>query len=970
MDELELINPDSLQFVEALYESYLNNDEALPSHWREYFTRTADGNGAGLPEEFRSMPRFQPSSIFNPRPLNGAHGNGAGYAAPMTNGAAATAVAPSPDLAIRQHLVGAMARAYRDWGHRAATLDPLGREREAVPELDPAHYGFTAGDMETDYVVARGHGQVRMKLGRIIQMLRNTYCRSIGVQFTHIEDNAMKLWLEERMESTENRLDLSPDDQFRILTLLTDAAVLEDFIDKKYKNSKRFSLEGAESMIPLLQLALNKAAQQRQKGIVIGMAHRGRLNVLAHIIGLSPREIFREFEGTNPDYAHRSGDVKYHLGHSSIWTGPNGWNVHLSLCFNPSHLEYVNPIVMGRVRSIQDRHGDFARAERFGIQIHGDAAFAGEGIVQECLNMSRLRGYDCGGTLHLIVNNQLGFTTNPEDGRSTPYASDVALMLQVPIFHVNGEDPEAVAQVVELAMEFRQNFHRDVVIDMYCYRKYGHNEADEPSFTQPLMYREIRQRPSVRDKYLEQLTQLGSFTREQAEAIANEARAKLDSDLATVRSDKIEEGAYCNIARPLGGIWDLYRGGPEAMAPEVPTAVERDTLDRLFQRLNHVPEGFELHPRLAHDPKFGRGLMDTRAKMAGGELPLDWGAAENLAYATLLTSGHRLRMSGQDCERGTFSHRMAVLHDYNTDRTFMPLANLDSGQAQVEIYNSPLSEEGVMGFEFGYSLDCPEGLIVWEAQFGDFANAGQVIIDQFLAASEAKWAYLSGLTLLLPHGQQGIGPEHASARLERFLTLAAEDNMQIAQPTTPAQMFHLLRRQVLRPWRKPLVIMTPKQHLRYAQNEPFHLQATSTLGELASGSFQRILPDFCPQRDRAVEMVVLCSGKVYFDLAKLREDLERWDVAILRVEQLYPLGDETLASALSLYPDGMKLRWVQEEPENMGALRYMLRRLAVPKFSRFEIQSVSRPGAASPATGSEKVHKASQAELLTRAFVI
>jgi 2-oxoglutarate dehydrogenase E1 component len=965
-DAEQLPNPGNLQFVEDLYESYLADSQSVSPEWQSYFARLRNGDGPD--QSFRTQPSFRPASIFNPPSHNGERPVAAHGSLP-TNSPSTQEVATLE----RQHRVTQMARAYREWGHRNADLDPLDRPRPAVPELDPAYYGLTAADMDIEFVVGRGRSQVRMPLRRIVEMLQNTYCRSIGVQYTHIDDNEVKLWLEERMESTENRLDLSRDDQLRILTLLTDAAMLEDFLHKRYQGKKRFSLEGAESMIPLLQITLNKAAQQQHKGIVLGMAHRGRLNVLAHIIGMSPKEIFREFEGNNPEYSHRSGDVKYHLGHSAMWTGPNGWNIHLSLCFNPSHLEYVNPIVMGRVRAWQDRHGDTERNHRFGIQIHGDAAFAGEGIVQECLNMSKLRGYDQGGSLHLVVNNQVGFTTDPRDDRSTEYCTDIALMLQIPIFHVNGEDPEAVAQVVELAMDFRQRFRRDVVIDMYCYRKHGHNEQDEPRFTQPMMYKIIDKKVltdkrSVREEYVERLLKLGNITREEADQLAEQAWARFDADFNEVRKQETAPGDFCSISRPLGGLWDMYRGGLESLTPDVPTAIDRATLDHLFARLNEIPQGFTLHPTLANK------WLVNRQKIAGGELPVDWGAAESLALASLAAAGHRIRLSGQDSERGTFGHRMAVLHDNETNATYMPLANVDPNQATVEVYNSPLSEEGVMGFEFGYSLDMPDGLILWEAQFGDFANSAQVIIDQFVAGSEAKWNYLSGLVLLLPTGFEGMGPEHSSARLERFLQLAGEDNMQVVMPTTPAQIFHLLRRQVLRPWRKPLIVMTPKKGLRLTSTNfsewPIHLQPASTLDELANGSFQRILPDYCPEQDCSISLVVICSGKIYWELAKMRADLGRADVAILRIEQLYPLSDDAIAQALEPYADGLPLRWVQEEPENMGAWHYIQRRLQTPRFSRFNLQCVSRPQSASVSTGSEKVHLATQRELVERAFII
>jgi 2-oxoglutarate dehydrogenase E1 component len=960
-DSDQLPNSESLHFVEELYSEFLQNPDSVSQEWQSYFTGIRNGDQGST--AFRIGPSFQVGSIFNPATSGGK----------LSTELRAMVTAESPTSPVRgmevatlerQHRVTQMVRAFREWGHRAAQLDPLERARPVVEELDPAFYGLGSEDMDTEFVISRGKRQIRLPLKSILELLQETYCRSIGVQFMHIDDNDIKLWLEERMESTSNHLDLSAADQTRILTLLTDAVVLEDFIHKRYQGKKRFSLEGAESMIPLLQVALNKAAQQGHKGIVLGMAHRGRLNVLAHIIGMSPRELFREFEGTNPEYSHRSGDVKYHLGHSSLWTGPNGWNIHLSLCFNPSHLEYVNPVVMGRVRAIQDRYNDTERSQRFGIQIHGDAAFAGEGIVQECLNMSKLRGYDHGGTLHLIVNNQVGFTTDPHDDRSTEYASDVALMLQVPIFHVNGEDPEAVAQVVELAMDFRQQFRRDVVIDMYCYRRYGHNETDEPRFTQPMMYKLIDAERSVRDSYVERLLRMGSITREQADAMATQSREHFDREYQAARREGVEDGEYCSISRPLGGVWDMYHGGPEALVPEEPTGLDRAVLNRIFAQLNRIPAGFTLHPTLA------KYWLPKRVEMAAGDAPLDWGAAEALAMASLAVAGHRVRLSGQDAERGTFAHRHAVLHDSENGQRYMPLANIDPNQAPVEIYNSPLSEEGVMGFEFGYSLDMPEGLVVWEAQFGDFANAAQVIIDQFLAGCEAKWNYLSGLVLLLPTGFEGMGPEHSSARLERFLQLCGEDNMQVVMPTTPAQIFHLLRRQVLRSWRKPLIVMTPKAHLRYAANLPYHLQATSTLEDLTHGSFQRIIPDQITNREQPVSMVLLCSGKIYFELARLREELGREDVAILRIEQFYPLESETIETALSGYADGLPLRWVQEEPENMGALYYIQRRLSSPRFKRFDVQAVSRPRSASVSTGSEKVHIATQRELLERAFIV
>ena len=603
------------------------------------------------------------------------------------------------------------------------------------------------------------------------------------------------------MESSQNRLQVSRDEQLRILTRLTDAVVFEEFLRTKFLGAKTFSLEGCETLLPLLDLAIEKSGHQGVKNIVIGMGHRGRLNVLAHIVGKESCEIFREFADTDPKLWPERGDVKYHLGHSGDWTMSDGRKIHLSLCFNPSHLEFVNPVVLGRVRAHQDRLGDRDCRQVLGILIHGDAAFAGEGVVQETLNMSKLSGYSVGGTLHVIVNNQIGFTTPPSEGRSTTYATDVARMLQVPIFHVNGEDPEAVAQVVQLAMDFRAEFQSDVFIDMYGYRRLGHNETDEPTFTQPVLYRKIAERPNVREGYLEHLLGLENVSREEADKILAERHAKLEQQLEAARAGQ------CEAIPERHNVWRDYIGGREP-AGEPDTGVETKQLSALLQKLTELPAGFQLHPKLER-------MLAARREMADGKIPLDWSAAEALALATLTTADVRIRLTGQDTGRGTFSHRHAILHDQTDGHTFMPLQHLAPEQAPVEIFNSPLCETGALGFEYGYSLDCPKSLVLWEAQFGDFVNAAQVIIDQFITSAETKWHRLSGLVLLLPHGFEGMGPEHSSARLERFLTLAAEDNIQIVQPTTPAQFFHVLRRQAIRNWRKPLIVFTPKSLLRH-----------------------------------------------------------------------------------------------------------------------------------------------------------
>ncbi|MGE4057111.1 MAG: 2-oxoglutarate dehydrogenase E1 component, partial [Vicinamibacterales bacterium] len=661
----------------------------------------------------------------------------------------------------------------------------------------------------------------------------------------------------------------------------------------------------------------------------------------------SPRQIFREFEDVDSDTAQEPGDVKYHLGYSSDWQTTDGHNIHLSLCFNPSHLEFVNPVAEGRMRAKQDRAHDTGRSRGVVFLIHGDAAFAGQGVVQETLNLSELVGYRTGGTIHIVVNNQIGFTTSPDDARSALYATGLAKMLNIPIFHVNGEDPEAVAQVTRLALDFRREFQRDVVIDMYGYRRHGHNEGDEPSFTQPVMYRAISQRKSVQEGYLDHLLALGGMTRDEADQIVADRRRHLEEELSVARSDD-----YVSRADRSTGIWAGYLGGYDADVPDVDTGIKRKRLTALLERLSQHPGDFHPHPRVQR-------LLQQRHDMAEGKRDLDWASAEALAFATLATEGVRIRLSGQDSGRGTFSQRHAILTDNQDGHRYIPLQHLTPGQGPVGIYDSPLSEIGVLGFEYGYSLDCPDGLIMWEAQFGDFWNAAQVIVDQFIASAEDKWRRLSGLTLLLPHGFEGQGPEHSSARLERFLLLAADDNLQITYPTTPAQYFHLLRRQVVRPIRKPLIVMTPKSLLR----DP---KVVSPLADFSTGRFRRVIPD--DQTDYAgVSRVILTTGKVYYDLVETREATGRKDVAIIRLEQLYPLADELVEAVMAPFADSVPVVWVQEEPENMGAWRYLRARFGESIVGR-PLTCVSRPASASPATGSASRHKQEQRDLVARAL--
>ncbi len=855
-----------------------------------------------------------------------------------------------------QHRVDQFVRNYRVRGHMVATLDPLGRERPRPPELDPAFWGIGADDFERPVSRETIAGDGPFTVRGVVERLADTYCRSIGAQFMHIDDLAVRRWLQDRMEASRNRIVLGKNEQLRILTRLTDAAIFEEFVQKKFVGAKSFSLEGAESLIPLLDLALEKAGQQGVDEVVIGMAHRGRLNVLANILGKSPRQIFREFADVDAELNLGGGDVKYHLGHGSTWTTAAGRKVHLSLCFNPSHLELVNPVALGRMRAKMERVGDERREKGLVLLIHGDAAFAGEGIVQETLNLSELPAYTTGGTLHVIVNNQIGFTTPPEESRSSTYATDVAKLLQVPIFHVNGEDPEAVAQVVKLALDFRAQFRRDVVIDMWCYRLRGHNEGDEPTFTQPLLYQAIQRRQSVRAGYVDHLLQRGGIAREEADAIAAERKALLERELTVAKSRE-----YVQKLDLPGGLWDGYLGGLDERAPEVETGVARARLVELLEALTRVPEGFRPHAKIER-------LLEQRRAMARGELPLDWAAAEALAFATLAAQGVAIRLTGQDSERGTFSHRHAVLHDVHDGKRFMPLAAATPGQAKVAIVNSALSETGVLGFEYGYSLDAPDALVLWEAQFGDFVNVAQPILDQFLASAETKWRRLSGLVLLLPHGYEGAGPEHSSARPERFLELAATDNLQLVQPTTPAQYFHLLRRQALRKWRKPLIVLTPKSLLRSAAS-------TSSLEELAGGRFARLLPEARAAASSPVRRVLLVSGKLCYDLEQERVKRGAHDIAIVRLEQPYPLADSALCAALAASSGpvvaGASLApvlFVQDEPENMGAWPYLRRRFGERLPDGRVLRCVSRPASASPATGSHASHKIELQRLLDGAF--
>jgi 2-oxoglutarate dehydrogenase E1 component len=905
----------NLAFVEKLYYEYLRDPSAVDDGWRRYFD--------GLP----AAPGAEPGpEAFPPRRVDGA-------------GAAAQAGA---DAAF-QARVDRLVQAYREYGHLRARLDPLGLVRPAAPfRLED----FGLSDRELARPCADADGGGTRALGELVALLEETYCRTLGVELAHMHDAELRRWLEQRMERTRNRVTLAPEVKRLLHEKILQAEMFEQFVGTKFLGAKRFSVEGAEGLLPLLELLVDRSVGHGVRNVVLGMAHRGRLNVLANLVGKPLQEIFAEFRD-QAIIAGTGGDVKYHLGYSSDRATPDGVLVHLSLAFNPSHLEWIDPVVQGRVRAKQDRYADPDRIRAVPVLVHGDAAFAAQGIVAEILQMSQLEGYAVGGTIHVIVNNQLGFTTSPRDARSTTYPTGPARMLQIPILHVNGEDVEAIAQAVLLAVDFRQRFHRDVVIDLWAYRRHGHNEGDEPAFTQPVMYRAITAKPTLRQVHGDQLVAEGVLAREDLDAAARAYRARLDEAYQASSKVAISPGPQAT-----SGFWKGYRGGPITGEPEPPTAAPAEELREVAAALVHVPQGFEVHPKLAK-------VLEGRAQMGRGERPLDWGMAEALALGTLAWEGTRVRMAGQDSRRGTFSHRHAVLHDQRSGIPYTPLAHLRDGQGPVEIRDSLLSEAGALGFEHGYALEMPDALVVWEAQFGDFVNAAQVIVDQFLAAGEAKWNRLSGLVLLLPHGMEGQGPEHSSARLERFLELSVDDNWRVVNLTTPAQIFHALRRQAISPWRKPLVVMSPKSLLR-------HPAATSPLSELEGGGFHAVLPDPLDPDPKEISRVVLCSGKLYYDLAAGREARGLRHAAIVRIEQLYPLGPDEVAREVRRYGPDAEIVWAQEEPSNMGAWTYVALHLA-PHLPG-PLVRVARPASASPAVGSATRHRLEQEQIVREAL--
>ena len=840
----------------------------------------------------------------------------------------------------KQMQVNRVINMHRVRGHLIADLDPLAvKEPHMHPELDPATYGLTIWDLDREFLTGGLGGADRLPFGEILHVLRDAYCRTVGVEYMHIQEPDQKRWIQEHVEGVEVGLDIA--EQRHILGRLNAAEAFERFLATKYVGAKRFGLEGAESTIPLLDAVLGAATEAGLARVVMGMAHRGRLNVLANIVGKPLDRIFSEFEGiVDPSMVQGSGDVKYHLGAKGRFAGRGGLQIEVELAANPSHLEAVDPVVEGMTRAHQDLVDQPTSYSVLPLLVHGDAAFAGQGVVAETLNLSDLRGYRTGGTVHLVIDNQLGFTTAPESGRSSVYATDVAKMVQAPIFHVNGDDPEACVRVARLAFDYRQTFHRDVVIDMWCYRRFGHNEGDDPSYTQPLLYRRIEQRRSVRKLYVELLVKRGDLTLEEAEGALDDFSERLQQAFDQTRALRPpEQVAVARQPSPPG-------------CREVATGVHRSVLDKVFDSLDRSPDGFVVHPKLARQFEARRQLWETGK--------VDWATAEALALGTLLSEGTDIRLTGQDTRRGTFSHRHSVLFDHQTGTEYAPLAHVGPGQGKFWVYDSSLSEYAAMGFEYGYSVVHSDALVCWEAQFGDFVNGAQIVVDQFLASAEEKWGQRSGLVLLLPHGYDGQGPEHSSGRIERFLTLCADGNLQVVNATTAAQYFHLLRRQVLGGLRRPLVVLTPKYLLRARESR-------SPVDALGTGSFREVLDDPSVEDPSAVRRLVLCSGKVGYD-ALLRRDQGRAPAAVVRVEQLYPWPERALADILERYSSIDSVYWLQEEPENMGAWPFVHGRLHRVLAGDAKLGHASRPESASPATGSFKLHLRQQEDLLDRAL--
>ena len=918
----------NMDYVDGLYEDYLLDPNSVSADWRQIFSELSPGNGQSRDVSHREVVNYFQN-----------------YREPT-----ASVLPVSEDS--KQYRVAKLINAYRSQGHHAAKLDPLEMaERLNVPSLELNYHHLTEGDLSHTYFAGKYFNAGPIPLSEIYQALRQTYCGSIGIEYMHISDTNEVEWLQEKMETARGRPNFNKETKLGILGELIAADGLERYLGTRYVGQKRFSLEGGDSLIPMMKELVRQSGLCKVKEMVVGMAHRGRLNVLMNVLGKKSEQLFDEFEGKAKLKLSGhviSGDVKYHLGFSSD-VRSSGEIVHLVLAFNPSHLEIIAPVVEGSVRSRLGRHHDLDKKDQVvPVVIHGDAAFAGQGVVMETFNFSQARGYSTGGTVHIVINNQIGFTTsNPLDARSTLYCTDVAKMVQAPVIHVNGDDPEAVVFATQIAFEFRMKFKRDVVVDLVCYRRHGHNEADEPSITQPVMYQKIKTMRPLREIYADTLIKAGLITQEEVDKQVEEYRVRLDKGQAIVETVQGDyEGKLANDWTPyLHAKW----------TDNTDTTVKLSTLQRLAHELTELPAGFALHPVV-------KRLLTERDKMTSGELPMNWGYAETMAYATILHDGHAVRLSGQDCGRGTFSHRHAVLYDAQNGDAVIPLEKMavDPNKPFLVI-DSVLSEEAVLAFEYGFAASEPSSLVLWEAQFGDFANGAQVVVDQFISSGEQKWGRLCGLVMLLPHGYEGQGPEHSSARLERFMQLCAQQNIQVCTPTTPAQMFHLLRRQIIRNFRKPLIVMTPKSLLR-------HKLAVSTLSDLTDGRFFNVILEIDALDAAKVDKVVLCCGKVYYDLLQKRRDEQLNTIAIVRIEQLYPFPMEELKQSMAQYPHAKKVVWCQEEPQNQGAWfasQHNIKECLKPDQT---LTYAGREFAAAPAVGSSILHAKQQEALVLQAL--
>lgn len=927
------ISGGNADYVESLYETFLFDPNAVPQQWREYFEKLPNVNGVVVQDTPHSIIRKQFTQLAKERvtPLS------------VDTGSAVT------EHERKQVRVIQLCSAYRQRGHQQSDLDPLKIDvRPPVPDLDLHYHTLSAADLDTSFQTGSLFiGKEQATLREIVESLEQTYCATVGAEFMHIVATEERQWIQQRMESVRSKPDYSDDVKTHLLERLTAAEGMGKSLASKYPGVKRFGLEGGESLIPMMDSIIQRIGSYEAKEIVISMAHRGRLNMLVNVLGKNPSELFDEFEG-KAEYIG-SADVKYHQGFSSNVSTPGG-EVHLALAFNPSHLEIGAPVVEGSVRARQDRREDTDGKSVVPVILHGDAAFAGQGVVMETFQMSQTRAYKTGGTIHLVINNQVGFTTNKrEDARSTEYCTDVAKMVQAPIFHVNGDDPEAVLFVSQMAVDYRQQFKKDVVIDLVCYRRRGHNEADEPFGTQPLMYQQIKKQRTTRDLYADKLIAENVLSKTEDDEQIENYRKMLEDGEHVVKSlvHEPDEKMFIDWTPYLGHDWDC----------PADTSIGLKKLQDIAAQVNHVPEGFPIQRQVSK-------IYEDRHKMAAGAMPINWGFAEVLAYGTLIDAGHSIRLTGQDVGRGTFSHRHAVLHNQNDGSVHVPLQNLLEDQPKFTIHDSLLSEEAVLAFEYGYATTMPNVMVIWEAQFGDFANGAQVVIDQFITSGEHKWQRLCGLTMLLPHGYEGQGPEHSSARLERYLQLCAEHNIQVCIPTTPAQVFHMLRRQSIRPLRKPLIVMSPKSLLR-------HKEAVSTLEELSEGHFQNVIGETDDLNPKKVSRVVLCSGKIYYDLRETRRENQVEDVAIIRMEQLYPFPEKELKEALAPYKKLKEIFWCQEEPMNQGAWyasQHHMRRVIHQHNSNLYLEFVGREASASPAAGYMALHVEQQNTFIAKAL--